>query len=116
MITPQLVQQLARYNRWQNASIYGAADTLPAEERQKDRGAFWGSIEATLHHLLWGDRLWLSRLGGGQGPNAKSMPETIVEGVDWDTLKDLRKQQDEAIAAWADGVQQAYLDLSLIHI
>ena len=116
MITPQLVQQLARYNRWQNASIYGAADTLPAEERQKDRGAFWGSIEATLHHLLWGDRLWLSRLGGGEGPNAKSMPETIVEGVDWDTLKDLRKQQDEAIAAWADGVQQAYLDSMFTYV
>ena len=116
MITPQLVRHFAAYNQWQNASIYGAADTLSAEERQKDRGAFWGSIEATLHHLLWGDRLWLSRLGNGDGPKARSMPETVVEGVDWETLKELRQQQDAAIAAWAATVEQSYLDSTLTYV
>ena len=70
MITPSLVRTLSDYNQWQNVSLYTAADSLSVEERQKDRGAFWGSIEATLNHILWGDRLWLSRLGGGNGHNA----------------------------------------------
>ena len=116
MITPTLVRHMAAYNKWQNASIYGAANTLSAEERQRDRGAFWGSIEGTLHHLLWGDRLWLSRLGDGEGPTAKSMPETVTEGVDWQTLKSLRQKQDDAIAAWADAVNQAHLDGTITYI
>lgn len=116
MITPALVRHFATYNRWQNASIYGAANTLSDEERQRDRGAFWRTIEATLHHLLWGDRLWLSRLGGTEGPRSKSMPETATEGVDWVTLQGFRREQDAAITAWADKVEQAQLDSTLTYV
>jgi uncharacterized damage-inducible protein DinB len=116
MITPALVRTLSDYNQWQNASLYAAADTLSAEERAKERGAFWGSIEATLNHILWGDRLWLSRLGGGAGPNAKSMPETAREGGDWESLKRTRQEQDLAIAAWAASVEQSQLDRSLTYV
>ena len=116
MITPALARTLSDYNQWQNASIYAAADTLSPQERAKDRGAFWGSIEDTLNHIFWGDRLWLSRLGGGDGPNAKSMPETVREGGDWEILKRARQEQDGAIAAWAGSVEQAYLDSSFTYI
>ena len=116
MITPSLVRTLSDYNQWQNVSLYTAADSLSVEERQNDRGAFWGSIEATLNHILWGDRLWLSRLGGGNGPNAMSMPETAHEGGDWDALKQARREQDAAIAAWAASVEQSQLDRSLTYV
>ena len=116
MITPQFVRTMSDYNRWQNASIYGAADTLSAEERTKPRGAFWGSIEATLNHVLWGDRLWLSRLGDGAPPNGMSMPDTVREGGDWQSLKEARQEQDAAIAAWAAAVEQSHLDKSLTYV
>ena len=116
MITPQLVRTLSDYNQWQNASIFDAADALSAEERTKERGAFWGSIEATLNHVLWGDRLWLSRLGDGAPPNGKSMPETVREGGDWVSLKQARQEQDKAIAAWAASVEQTHLDSSLTYV
>ena len=61
MIDPAYVQRMARYNRWQNANLYGVADTLSDEERRRERGAFFGSIHKTLSHLLWGDRIWMSR-------------------------------------------------------
>ena len=44
MIGPAYIQRMARYNRWQNANLYGVADGLSAEERQRERGAFFGSI------------------------------------------------------------------------
>ena len=31
MIDPAYVQRMARYNRWQNANLYGVADTLSDE-------------------------------------------------------------------------------------
>ena len=61
MIDPAYVQRMARYNRWQNANLYGVADTLSDEERRRERGAFFGSIHKTLSHLLWGDQIWMSR-------------------------------------------------------
>jgi hypothetical protein len=61
MIDPAYVQRMARYNRWQNANLYGVADALSDEERRRERGAFFGSIHKTLNHLLWGDQIWMSR-------------------------------------------------------
>ena len=61
MIDRAYVQCMARYNRWQNENLYGVADRLSAEERGRERGAFFGSIHKTLSHLLWGDRVWMSR-------------------------------------------------------
>ena len=66
MIDLAYVQRMARYNRWQNQNLYGVADTLPDDERRRERGAFFGSIHKTLSHLLWADRVWMSRFGVGR--------------------------------------------------
>ena len=42
MIGATFVQRMARYNRWQNENLYGAAVRLSPEEREKERGAFFG--------------------------------------------------------------------------
>jgi uncharacterized damage-inducible protein DinB len=55
MITPAYCQTMARYNAWQNHSLYTAAEGLTEAERELDRGAFFGSIRATLSHLMWGE-------------------------------------------------------------
>jgi uncharacterized damage-inducible protein DinB len=60
MIGRGYVQRMARYNRWQIENLYGAADRLPEAERQRERGAFFGSIEK-LNHLLWSNQSWMSR-------------------------------------------------------
>ena len=52
MITPGYCQTMARYNAWQNQALFQAAATLDPAARQADRGAFFGSIEATLSHLM----------------------------------------------------------------
>ncbi len=44
------------------------------------------------------------------------MPETAIEGGDWETLKRLRVAQDDAIAAWADAVEQSHLDSLLTYV
>ena len=47
MITPAYVQTMARYNRWQNQSIYAAAATLSDAQRKEPRGAFFGMTHET---------------------------------------------------------------------
>ena len=40
MIDVSFVQTMARYNAWQNESLYGAADGLGEDARRENRGAF----------------------------------------------------------------------------
>jgi uncharacterized damage-inducible protein DinB len=64
MIDPEHCQTFAAYNTWMNEKLYDCAEKLSDADRKLDRGAFFRSIHSTLNHLLWGDRLWLSRFNG----------------------------------------------------
>jgi uncharacterized damage-inducible protein DinB len=101
MIDPGYVQRLARYNRWQNENLYGVADTLSDAERRHERGAFFGSIHGTLSHLLWADRIWMSRLAGTPRP-AGGIPESVSLYGDWSELKRERAAFDGVIVDWAE--------------
>jgi len=109
MITPEYVREMAAYNAWQNDSLYRAADALSDADRQQDRGAFFGSIQATLAHVLWGDTIWMSRFDNWQPPEA-SLEAARGQGVEWATLKRERAEADRRISAWARRVGAADLD------
>ena len=101
---------MARYNRWFNQRLYAACDQLSDEERKRDRGAFFGSIHATLNHIVWGDRTWLGRFvaQGVEMPAltsavlelpADARHETLLYG-EWLILRSQREALDAAIEAW----------------
>ena len=100
---------MARYNRWQNRSLYGAAGTLTEAQRREDKGAFFGSLHTTLAHILWADRVWMSRFA--------DIPPVIPEDAqgkgpayqDWDALKAQRAAFDETIIDWTAGLTDAWL-------
>ena len=108
-ISPHWVMTMARYNHWQNTSLYTAADGLSETDRQQDRGAFYGSLHGTLAHILWADQVWMNRFNGtpaqppaadkGQGPNY----------ADWDMLKADRIAFDRTILDWASQISADWL-------
>jgi uncharacterized damage-inducible protein DinB len=102
MISPAYVQTMARYNAWQNENIYNAANRLSDAQRKEDRGAFFGSIHATLNHMLWADQTWLMRLGAAPPPAVKSIAESVALFEDWDALSVERRRFDEVIRDWSD--------------
>ena len=104
MITPGFVQTMARYNAWQNRSLYRAADGLDEAARRLDRGAFFGSIHGTLGHILWGDSIWMSRFDSWDAP-AMGIPDSAAAYPDWDALKAARLDADARILDWAERVQ-----------
>ena len=55
-------EMLSQYNSWMNKSIFNICDLLGDDVRNKDMGAFFGSIHGTLDHILYGDKAWLERL------------------------------------------------------
>lgn len=109
MISRAYAETMADYNRWQNASLYGAASNLTDAERRADRGAFFGSIHATLSHLIWGDKIWLNRFGGGGAARKSSIAESIDEGTSWPEMVQERQALDQQIIEWAHGVDESSL-------
>jgi uncharacterized damage-inducible protein DinB len=108
MIGISYAQTMARYNRWQNDNLYAAADRLSDDERKRERGAFFGSIQKTLSHLMWADQIWLSRFEAGARPNGR-IPESVSLYPDWQPLKRERAALDAEIIRWAEGLNPDWL-------
>lgn len=110
MITPTYVATMARYNAWQNRQLSALLEPMSEAELTKDRGAFFGSIQNTVNHLLWGDLIWMSRFNP-----ADPAPGVGIEGsvdlcptiADWSAR---RFRCDGRIRLWADRLGQ--LDLT----
>lgn len=113
MIQPGWVRTMAAYNSEMNRRTYAAAGTLSEEERRADRGAFFGSIHATLNHLVWGDRIWMSRFDGWEAPEA-GIPGSTSLHEDWEELSAVRRDLDARIEAWAAGLSQEALERELV--
>ncbi len=108
MISLDHVRLMARYNRWQNESLYREAASLSDEARRQERGAFFSSIHGTLSHLLWGDSIWMHRFAGTPKPKG-GIKDSPGHFADWDALAAQRKAMDETIVSWADGLSANWL-------
>ncbi len=101
IVTPDYVRVMARYNAWQNDGLRRMLAAMPDAEVRQDRGAFFGSILATVNHILWADRIWMSRLAGSEKPAggiAESVALTPTAAV-WGAE---RFRTDGAITLWAE--------------
>ncbi|MBS0238298.1 MAG: DinB family protein [Proteobacteria bacterium] len=105
MISPSYVRTMARYNAWQNANVYGASEGFSDAQRKADRGAFFGSIHATLNHLLWADQAWLHRFGAAPPPAKRGIVEGLTLCETWEALCKERRRFDGVIQDWADQIQ-----------
>ena len=110
MISVEYCQLLARYNRWMNERLFAVAAQLDLAERTRDRGAFFGSIERTLNHILWGDRIWLGRFTG-QGSTAPAFGADM--STDFADLSREREITDTAMLDWAGALRPAWLASTL---
>ncbi len=96
----------AAYNRWANGRLYEAAAKLPDADYRADRGAFFGSLNGTLNHLLVTDRIWLRRFTGS-GPQSTRLDEILFD--DLPALTQARRAEDARIIAYVDGLSEADL-------
>ncbi|MGD9868283.1 MAG: DinB family protein [Hyphomicrobiales bacterium] len=114
MIMPAYVRKLAGYNRWMNVNIYAACAGLDDSERKRDRGAFFGSIHATLNHILWADQIWMHRLAGMEKPLAPDIAGSVAQHDGFGELRQAREAMDERIVEWAEGLEPPALEGDLV--
>ena len=94
-------RDFAAYNEWANQRLYEAAAQLSDAQYRADGGAFFGSVHATLNHILVADRLWLRRItGSGDEPAG-------LDAILFETLAELtpaRAAEDARLAACVAGL------------
>ena len=100
------VYLMADYNQWMNQKVYEAVGTLSPEKLHEDKGAFFGSVFASLNHICVGDTLWLKRFSAvlekypAYAPIIElAMPESLDAFLanNFNGLKDRRVLLDEAL-------------------
>ncbi len=94
-----LAQAFAQYNQQMTATVYRAAEQLSDTERKTDRGSFFGSIHATLNHILLVDRIWLGRIIG-QPEAFAALDQELYS--DFDRLSNAHQQMSQRIVDWAE--------------
>ena len=99
-------RQLAGYNAWANAEVYGAAARLSDADYRADRGAFFRSVHGTLNHLLVTDRLWMRRFTG-EGEVAATLDAILFD--DLAALRAARVAEDARILRYVEGLDAAAL-------
>ena len=72
--------RFARYNAWANRRLYDACAGLSASDYKAKRPSFFGSIRATLNHILVADRIWLSRFES-RSTDIKGLDEILYDGL-----------------------------------
>ncbi|MGH7152364.1 MAG: DinB family protein [Acetobacteraceae bacterium] len=104
---------MAAYNTEMNRRLYQASACIPDAEYTADRGAFWHSIHGTLVHLLWGDRIWMSRFDGWPRPDVTIQRSAEMIG-DLAALSASRAEADAGIEDWAGRVTESWLGEELV--
>lgn len=99
-------EMFAAYNQWANRTVYAATRELNVEERNRNQGAFFGSMIGTLNHLLCADRIWMRRFTSeGDAPKALN---TILH-PDLDGLQAAREAEDNRISDWISNLSDERL-------
>jgi uncharacterized damage-inducible protein DinB len=90
---------MSEYNKWMNESLYSAASSLSHEDLAKNRGAFFGSIIATLNHITVADIIWLERFSKHPNgfpilDNVYSQPSSLkLDSILFTDLNDLKRER-----------------------
>jgi uncharacterized damage-inducible protein DinB len=92
--------------------MYALCASLRDAELHRNRGAFFGSIYATLNHIAYGDLAFLSRLTGN--PSVVPEPGADLFGT-FSRLRAERATLDKRLLGWPEALSPAWLAESLTY-
>jgi uncharacterized damage-inducible protein DinB len=95
--------RFARYNAWANRRLYEACAALSPEDCCARRPSFFGSIHATLNHILVGDRVWMGRFEGVPS-GIERLDQTLYDA--FADLRAAREAEDARILGYVGGLDE----------
>ena len=100
-MTSSYFHRFGRYNAWANRRLYEACAALNPTDYRAPRPSFFGSIHATLNHILVGDRVWMGRLEGAPG-GIERLDQVLYD--EFSDLRAARESEDARILGFVSGL------------
>ena len=115
------VVMYAKYNQAGNRTIYSILNKLSNEEREQDRGSYFGSLSGMLRHIIGGSLYFLNMFKPVLANNAAalkaiaSLPPMPAEGPldseQWKKLGETLEAADAAYTGMAEALKESDLKL-----
>jgi len=115
----------AKYNQAGNKTILDLLNKLSNDDREKDRGSFYGSLSGLFRHILGGTRFFLGMYKTALGGNAAALkaisaietlpkfPEGALSEAQWKELVSAATVIDTAYIAMTEALNESDLSLPL---
>jgi uncharacterized damage-inducible protein DinB len=113
----------AKYNQAGNKAIFGLLNKISNDEREKDRGSFYGSLSGLFRHIFGGTRFFLGMYKTALGGNSAALkaisavealpqfPEGALSEAQWKELEPAVNAIDAAYTAVTEALNES--DFSL---
>jgi len=112
----------AKYNKAGNRTIYDILSKMSSDDREKDRGSYYGSLSGLFRHIVGATSFFLGMYKGALGTNAAaikalapidglSIPEGAINDTQWKELAAVLDTVDAAYVNMAEALGDADLAL-----
>jgi uncharacterized damage-inducible protein DinB len=102
----------AKYNQAGNRAIYGILNSLTGEEREKDRGSYYGSLSGLLRHILGGTKFFLGMYKGALAEGAAFKAVSAADSAPFPAEGELSETQWKELGAALETVDAAYVNMA----
>ena len=113
----------AKYNQAGNKAIFSLLDKMSNDDREKDRGSFYGSLSSLLRHIAGGTMFFLGLYKTALSGNAAAvkaisaietipkLPEGALSEAQWKELESIINAIDAAYIAVTEALNESDLAL-----
>jgi len=102
----------AKYNQAGNKAIYGILNAMSNEERELNRGSYYGSLSGLLRHILGGTKFFLGMYKGALADGAALKAVSATDGVSFHVEGELSEGQWKELGAALEAVDAAYINMA----
>jgi len=107
----------AKYNQAGNKAIYDILNSMPNEQREMDRGSYYGSLSGLLRHILGGTKFFLGMFKGalaegGIPESAAIRALSAVDSVNFNVEGGLSESQWKELGSALEAVDAAYINMA----
>lgn len=100
--------EMARYNKWQNETVFRLCDELDDRELRLERGAFFSGLFGILNHILHTDYMLMDFIERGEPPSRFDPNAQPCES--YRELKMARFTLDDTIVGTMDDASTEWFD------
>jgi len=102
----------AKYNQAGNKAIYNILNAMSNEERELNRGSYYGSLSGLLRHILGGTKFFLGMFKGALADGAAFKAISAADNVPSPEKGDLNESQWKELGAALEAVDAAYVNMA----